>query len=196
MQDFSFSQEKIWSHKHSLTKVKVFFAFTAAIWHDYWVMLDVKKCTSRTGDDLFFSNHTISCIHDVTSPLDVKKCTSQHYQLYLQYYHILFKANQVETCLTYCMSAHIKTKCFIWARSFTTWGPFGSIHSQRTYATCTILWTTLCWWNRRMTNLSSAAKSGTLRLLPLHIRSCKILKPPRTPNLLTRSTSQPYRIRQ
>ena len=69
--------------------------------------------------DLFFSNHTISCIHDVTSPLDVKKCKSRHYQLYPQYYHILFKANQVETCLT-CMSAHIKTNYFISARSFRT----------------------------------------------------------------------------
>ena len=42
-----------------------------------------------------------------------------------------------------------------------------------------------------VTNLRRAAKSGTLRLSPLHIRSCKILKPPRLPNLFTRSTSHP-----
>ena len=52
-------------------------------------------------------------------------------------------------------------------------------------------WTTDCEWSVTMTNLSRAAKSGTLRLSPLHIRSCKILKPPRLPNLFTRSTSHP-----
>ena len=46
-------------------------------------------------------------------------------------------------------------------------------------------------WSVTMTNLSRAAKSGTLRLSPLQIRSCNILKPPRLPNLFTRSTSHP-----